>query len=64
MDLMSANETTDDIPTSSLQYLLVEPYLATAVENISVPIEKRALILEESQVSHFCWYLAIYWCLF
>lgn len=51
MDLFSSNEAIDDIPTSSLQYLLIEPYLAVAIENSSVPIDKRVTILEESQVN-------------
>ncbi|KAI6190052.1 Immunoglobulin-binding protein 1 [Aphelenchoides bicaudatus] len=49
MDLMSSNESIDDMPTSSLQYLLIEAYLAFAAENSNVPVEKRFLLLQESQ---------------
>lgn len=50
MDLISSNETIDDVPTSSLQYLTVDAYLAVAVENIAAPIENRESLLQESQV--------------
>jgi hypothetical protein len=50
MDLMGSNESVEDIPSASLQYLLIEPYLAFAIENLSVPIDRRASVLEESQV--------------
>jgi hypothetical protein len=51
MDLMSSNESIEDLPTSSLQYLLIDVYLAAVTENSSVPIEKRDLLLQESQVT-------------
>jgi immunoglobulin-binding protein 1 len=49
MNLISSNEMIDDIPTSSLQFLLVDAFLAAAIENLSVPIDRRAFALQESQ---------------
>ncbi|KAI6186509.1 hypothetical protein M3Y98_00140200 [Aphelenchoides besseyi] len=49
LDLISKNDTLEDIPTSSLRYLLLDVYLARVLENRQVPIDERLDLLQESQ---------------
>jgi hypothetical protein len=48
--LFSGNETADDVPTASLRFLLVPGYLAYALTDLNVPIEKRAAHLRAAKV--------------
>ncbi|VDK47502.1 unnamed protein product [Anisakis simplex] len=49
-DLFSKNETVEDIPTASLQYLLLPSYLATAIQNIIVEPEQRVEALDQAKI--------------
>uniref|UniRef100_A0A914DCH5 TAP42-like protein n=1 Tax=Acrobeloides nanus TaxID=290746 RepID=A0A914DCH5_9BILA len=54
--LFSTNDQIEELPTNSLQYLLVPAYLAFAIENINSGIEKRATYLKAAQL-HYRAYL-------
>ncbi|KHN81210.1 Immunoglobulin-binding protein 1 [Toxocara canis] len=49
-ELFSKNETVDELPTSSLQYLLLPSYLATTIQNIIVEPEHRVEALDNAKV--------------
>lgn len=49
-DLFSRNERVDELPTGSLQYLLLPSYLATTVQNIIVEPERRLEVLDQARV--------------
>ncbi|MFH4980375.1 hypothetical protein AB6A40_007084 [Gnathostoma spinigerum] len=47
--MFSKNESLDELPTSSLQYLLVPSYLAIAIQNIITPPEDRLATLDKAK---------------
>uniref|UniRef100_A0A915B8M5 Immunoglobulin-binding protein 1 n=1 Tax=Parascaris univalens TaxID=6257 RepID=A0A915B8M5_PARUN len=49
-ELFSRNERVDELPTGTLQYLLLPSYLATTVQNIIVEPERRLEALDQARV--------------
>uniref|UniRef100_A0A914IC26 TAP42-like protein n=1 Tax=Globodera rostochiensis TaxID=31243 RepID=A0A914IC26_GLORO len=47
--LFSANEEADEIPTNSLRFLLIPAYLASALQEINVEMDKRGAYLRASK---------------
>lgn len=51
--LFSNNESVDELPTGSLNYLFLPYYLATVTQNVIVEPEERLLSLDRAKVSFF-----------
>ncbi|KAI3411870.1 hypothetical protein GPALN_001932 [Globodera pallida] len=49
LSLFSANEEADEIPTNSLRFLLIPAYLASALQEINLEMDKRGAYLRASK---------------
>ncbi|KAL3086630.1 hypothetical protein niasHT_037756 [Heterodera trifolii] len=49
LSLFSANDSVEELPTNSLRFLLVPAYLATALQEIGVEMDKRGAYLRASK---------------
>ncbi|KAI1707393.1 TAP42-like family domain-containing protein [Ditylenchus destructor] len=52
MALFSPNEQVEEFPTSSLPYLLIPAYLAYAIQELNVELEKRATYLNAAKIHY------------
>lgn len=50
LELFSANDQIDDLPTSSLRYLLLPAYLAQVISDLTVEKCKRSTYLNAAKV--------------
>lgn len=52
VSLFSSNEQIDELPTSSVAFLLVRAYLAYAIETLNVEMEKRLFYLQAAKLHY------------
>lgn len=52
ISLFSTNDRVEELPTSSLRYLLVPAYLAYVLQEITVERDRRRAYLNAAKVSH------------